>query len=251
MMRSSRRSTGVLLFIFVFVHGSGSFVSASDPPSKKVPKIGLVLSGGGARGLAHVGVLKVLEEMRIPISYVAGTSMGAAVGGLYAAGIPADELEEIFLAFDLTASFSDAPSRQDLSFRRKEDDRTFLVKTHIGLGKKGLKLPRGFVEGQTFVTELRKLSHVTEPLASFDQLPIPFRAMATDLGSGHPVVLDSGDLVKAIRASIAISPLFTPIEIDGRLLADGGYLRNIPVETAHEMGAEQLDRRQHRDPLDT
>ncbi|MBK8574651.1 MAG: patatin-like phospholipase family protein [Elusimicrobia bacterium] len=210
------------------------------PEKKRLPKIGLVLSGGGARGITHVGVLKVLEELRIPISFVAGTSMGAAVGGLYAAGIPADELEKIFRAFDMTASFSDAPSRRDLSFRRKEDDRTFTVKARIGVGKEGVKLPRGFVEGQTFVTELRKLSQVTEAVDRFDHLPIPFRALATDLGTGQTVVLDHGDLVKAIRASIAISPLFTPIEIDGRLLADGGYLRNIPVETVQKMGADRL-----------
>lgn len=239
-MSRSGRSTVALFFAFVFLQGSGSFVSASAPPSKKVPKIGLVLSGGGARGLTHVGVLNVLEEMRIPISFVAGTSMGAAVGGLYATGLTADELEKIFRAFDLVHSFSDAPSRKDLSFRRKEDDRTFLVKTRIGIGKNGVKLPRGFVEGQTFVTELRKLSQVTQPLGSFDQLPIPFRAMSTDLGSGEAVVLDRGDLVKAIRASVAVSPLFTPVPWDGRLLADGGYLRNIPVETAQQMGAERL-----------
>lgn len=138
------------------------------------------------------------------------------------------------------SSFSDAPSRRDLSFKRKEDDRAFLVKARIGIGKEGIKLPRGFVEGQTFVTEIRKLSHVTESLDSFDQLPIPFRALATDLGTGKPVVLDHGDLVKAIRASIAISPLFTPMEIDGHLLADGGYLQNVPVETARNMGADLL-----------
>lgn len=207
---------------------------------KSPPKIGLVLSGGGARGVTHVGVLKVLEDLRIPISFVAGTSMGAAVGGLYAAGIPAGELEKIFLAFDMKASFADAPSRRDLSFRRKEDDRMFTVKARIGVGKGGLKLPRGFVEGQTFVTEIRKLSQVTEPVKSFDDFPIPFRALATDLGTGQTVVLDRGDLVKAIRASIAISPLFTPVEIDGCLLADGGYLRNIPVETAQLMGADRL-----------
>jgi predicted acylesterase/phospholipase RssA len=128
-----------------FVHGSGSFVSAAVPPSKKVPKIGLVLSGGGARGLTHVGVLKVLEEMRIPISFVAGTSMGAAVGGLYATGMTADELEEIFRAFDLTAFFFRRALASKISrFDVRKTIEPSWSKPASVFGKKGVKLPRGF-----------------------------------------------------------------------------------------------------------
>ncbi len=229
-----------VLVVFSLIGGANSGLHAQDKTRPVRPKIGLVLSGGGARGATHVGILKVLDEMRIPVDLVTGTSMGSAVGGLYAAGLSAQELQEVFLNFDWVAAFEDSPSRRDLSFRRKEDDRNFLVKARAGVGKGGLKLPRGLVEGQNFVTELRKLSHVTESVKSFDDLPIPFRCMATDLVTGKPVVLDRGDLVKAIRASIAIAPLFSPIEIDGKLLVDGGYLRNIPVEIAQAMGADRL-----------
>ncbi|MBL0057767.1 MAG: patatin-like phospholipase family protein [Elusimicrobia bacterium] len=187
-----------------------------------------------------MGVLKVLEELKIPVDVITGTSMGSAVGGLYATGLTAAELETIFTRFDWVGAFTDSPPRRDLSFRRKEDDRTFLVKARIGLDGGKVQLPRGFVEGQNFVMELRKLSHVTESLPSFDQLPIPFRAMATDLETARPVVLDKGDLVMAIRASIAVAPLFSPVKMDGRLLVDGGYLRNIPVKTAKDMGADRL-----------
>jgi NTE family protein len=203
-------------------------------------RIGLVLSGGGARGAAHVGVIKVLEELRVPVDFIAGTSMGSAVGGLYASGLNTQELETLFANFDWNAAFSDSPARRELSFRRKNDDLTFLVKARIGIGDGGVKLPLGLVEGQNFITELRKLSHVTESVDSFDNLPIPFRAMATDLETGKSVVLDKGDLANAIRASIAIVPLFSPVEIDGRLYVDGGYLKNIPVDVVQKMGVDRL-----------
>lgn len=218
---------------------------AAAPTSRKEttparPRIGLVLSGGGARGAAHVGVIKVLEELRIPVDFIAGTSMGSAVGGLYASGLTTKELESLFAHFDWNAAFNDSPPRRELSFRRKIDDRTFLVKARIGLDKEGVKLPLGLVEGQNFVTELRKLSHVTESIDSFDHLSIPFRALATDLETGKSVVLEKGDLVNAIRASIAIAPLFSPVEIDGRLYVDGGYLKNIPVDVVKKMGVDHL-----------
>src|SRR5688572_4009473 len=120
----------------------------SAEPSKSRPKIGLVLSGGGARGAAHVGVLKVLEELHIPVDYIAGTSMGSAVGGLYATGIPAPEMDTIFRRFDWDAALNDNPPRREQSFRRKQDDQDFLSKIYMGVGKKGFKFPRGAVEGQ-------------------------------------------------------------------------------------------------------
>lgn len=224
---------------------SQSLLAAPSSKSKvsktpQRPRIGLVLSGGGARGAAHVGVIKVLEELRIPVDFIAGTSMGSAVGGLYASGLNTKELETLFANFDWNAAFNDSPPRRELSFRRKNDGRTFLVKARIGLDKDGAKLPLGLVEGQNFVTELRKLSHVTESVDSFDDLSIPFRAMATDLETGKSVVLDKGDLVNAIRASIAIAPLFSPVEINGRLYVDGGYLKNIPVDVIQKMGVDHL-----------
>jgi NTE family protein len=212
---------------------------AAESPARR-PKIGLVLSGGGARGAAHVGVLKVLEELHIPIDYIAGTSMGSAVGGLYATGIPANELDTIFRKFDWEAALNDNPPRRERSFRRKQDDQQFLSKFRVGVGKNGFKYPRGVVEGQNFVTELRKLGRITQDLKSFDELPIPYRCTATDLVKGERVILGSGDLAMAIRASVAVAPMFSPVEINGRLLADGGYLRNIPVDVAKDMGADRL-----------
>ncbi len=230
------RKTDLLMFLAVLMLLSKGYGDATVPRVR----VGLVLSGGGARGAAHVGVLKVLEEMRVPVDCIAATSMGSAVGGLFATGLTAAELDSVFSHFDWPAAFTDSPPRRELSFRRKEDDRTFLVKARIGLRDGHVRLPRGLVEGQNFVMELRKLSHVTQSLESFDSLPIPFRAMATDLESARPVVLDKGDLAMAIRASIAIPPLFSPVEIEGRLLVDGGYLRNIPIHTAKAMGAQRV-----------
>lgn len=230
-------------FLLAFLIGSQVGFTAPAAQKKDTPKrlrIGLVLSGGGARGAAHVGVIKVLEELRIPVDFIAGTSMGSAVGGLYASGLNTKELETLFANFDWEAAFNDSPPRRELSFRRKMDDRTFLVKARIGVDKDGAKLPLGLVEGQNFVTELRKLSHVTESVDSFDNLSIPFRALATDLETGKSVVLDKGDLVNAIRASIAIAPLFSPVEINGRLYVDGGYLKNIPVDVVQKMGVDRL-----------
>jgi NTE family protein len=214
-------------------------VTAANRPSTR-PKIGLVLSGGGARGAAHVGVLKVLEELHIPVDYIAGTSMGSAVGGLYATGIPAQEMDVIFRKFDWEAALNDNPPRRERSFRRKQDDQLFLSKFRVGVGKDGFKFPRGAVEGQNFVTELRKLGRVTQDLKSFDELPIPFRCLATDLVKGESVVLSSGDLAMSIRASVAVTPMFSPVELNGKLLVDGGYLNNIPVDIARQMGADRL-----------
>ncbi len=235
------KATTYLLVILMALPAFGAPAGSSRPlTSAKRPRIGLVLSGGGARGAAHVGVIKVLEELRVPVDFIAGTSMGSAVGGLYASGLNTQELETLFANFDWNAAFSDSPARRELSFRRKNDDLTFLVKARIGIGDGGVKLPLGLVEGQNFITELRKLSHVTESVDSFDQLPIPFRAMATDLETGKSVILDKGDLANAIRASIAIVPLFSPVEIDGRLYVDGGYLKNIPVDVVQRMGVDRL-----------
>lgn len=228
-----------MLFFLVTQTTRAEVLSRNSQKPKRL-RIGLVLSGGGARGAAHVGVIKVLEELRVPVDFIAGTSMGSAVGGLYASGLNTKELETLFAKFDWKAAFSDSPPRRELSFRRKNDDRTFLVKARIGLGEGKVKLPLGLVEGQNFVTELRKLSHVTESVESFDDLSIPFRAMATDLITGKSVVMEKGDLVNAIRASIAIAPLFSPVEIDGRLYVDGGYLKNIPVDVIQQLGVDRL-----------
>ncbi len=214
-------------------------LSAEDLPGPR-PRIGLVLSGGGARGIAHIGVLKVLAERRVPIDAVAGTSMGAAVGGLYASGMTPEEIEQAFVDLDWSAAFDDSTSRDKLSFRRKEDDQGLLFNFQVGVRDKNLRVPRGLVQGQKFNLVLRALTLRSATIRDFDALPIPFRAVAADLGTGEAVVLGTGDLVEAIRASMAVPAAFSPIEIDGRQLVDGSVADNLPVDVARRMGVDRL-----------
>ncbi len=202
------------------------------------PKIGLALGGGGAKGGAHVGVIKVLEENNVPIDYIAGTSIGAIVGGLYASGMTSDELAEALASIDWAEAMQDQPPRRDLNFRRKEDDARYLFDLEVGIGKGGLKWPAGFISGQNLFFLLQSLTLGVVDVDDFDKLPIPFRAVATDVGNGEMVVLDHGYLATAMRASMAIPAFFTPVELEGRLLVDGGMVNNLPVDVAFDMGAD-------------
>ncbi len=204
------------------------------------PRIGLVLSGGGARGEAHVGVLKVLEELHIPIDAIAGTSMGAVVGGLYASGMSATEIEHLLLTVDWQDAFSDRLPRRDLGFRRKQDDSNFLVRYSLGIGRDGFKLPKGLIQGQKLSQVLRAATLRVGAIRNFDDLPIPFRAIATDLETGEPVVMRSGDLVTAMRASVSVPGAFIPTEREGRLLVDGGLVENLPIDVAQAMNVDVL-----------
>ncbi|MGY3016764.1 NTE family protein [Pseudomonas sp. TE6283] len=203
------------------------------------PKIGLVLSGGAARGLAHIGVLKALEEQGVRIDAIAGTSMGAVVGGLYASGYSIAELEKLATTLDWQQALSDAPPRKDVPFRRKQDDRDFLIKQKLSFRDDGsLGLPLGVIQGQNLALLLEsKLAH-TADIRDFDKLPIPFRAVATDITSGEKVIFRRGHLPQVIRASMSIPAVFAPVELDGRLLVDGGMTDNIPVDVVREMGVD-------------
>ncbi|WP_295483396.1 patatin-like phospholipase family protein [Pseudomonas sp. SC11] len=203
------------------------------------PKVGLVLSGGAARGLAHIGVLKALEEQGVRIDAIAGTSMGAVVGGLYASGYSIEELEHLALTLDWQQALSDAPPRKDVPFRRKQDDRDFLVRQKLSFRDDGsLGLPLGVIQGQNLSLLLEsKLAH-TADIRDFDKLPIPFRAVATDIASGEKVVFRRGHLPQVVRASMSIPAVFAPVELDGRLLVDGGMVDNIPLDVVREMGVD-------------
>ncbi|MCS4286476.1 NTE family protein [Pseudomonas sp. BIGb0278] len=203
------------------------------------PKVGLVLSGGAARGLAHIGVLKALEEQGVRVDAIAGTSMGAVIGGLYASGYSVEELEKLAITLDWQQALSDAPPRKDVPFRRKQDDRDFLVKQKLSFRDDGsLGLPLGVIQGQNLALLLEsKLAH-TADTRDFDKLPIPFRAVATDIASGEKVVFRRGHLPQVIRASMSIPAVFAPVEMDGRLLVDGGMVDNIPLDVAREMGVD-------------
>jgi NTE family protein len=213
----------------------------APPPGEAVrPRVCLVLSGGGARGMAHIGVLKVLEDLKVPIDCIAGTSMGAIVGGLYASGMTAREIDATMHSVDWQEAFRDTPPRRDLAFRRKQDDRNFLVRLPLGLKHGQILLPKGLIQGQKLQETLRRLTLPYSDSASFDQLPTPFRAVATDLETGNAAVMDSGDLAIAMRASMSAPGVFAPVDLNGRLLVDGGLAENLPIDVARAMGADVL-----------
>jgi len=211
---------------------------AAPPENAARPKIGLALSGGGARGGAHVGVLRALRELGIPIDYIAGTSMGSVIGGFYASGLDEDQIEALATDIDWADLFNDSPSRDNKTFHRKRDDDLFLVKQEAGLNGGQVELPMGLVQGQDINLFLSRTTLPVAHVENFDDLAIPFRAVATDVATGEVVVLDHGSLGDAIRASLSIPAAFAPIEIDGRLLVDGGVAQNLPVDTVRAMGAD-------------
>ncbi len=210
----------------------------SKNPDDKRPRIGLVLGGGGARGIAHVSVLKEIERLKVPIDCIAGTSMGALIGGLYASGMSAAELESMLKTLDWQTVLKDSVTRTERSFRRKQDDLESLAPAKPGLGKKGLKLPSGLIAGENILLFLERQIAKSSGLTDFNKLPIPYRAVATDINSGKAVVLDSGSLAKAMRASMSIPGAFNPVTIDDRILVDGGLVNQVPVDVVRAMGAD-------------
>lgn len=216
---------------------------AQTPPAKpdaERPRIGLVLSGGGARGLAHIGVLKVLERERIPVHLIAGTSMGAIVGGLYATGIDAQALEQELLRLDWADVFARRVDRQNLPQRRKEEDYAFSAMVEFGLRDGELRAPQGTVSSRGLEVLLRRLTLPVREVQSFAQLPTPFRAIATNMETGGTEVMGDGDLAEALRASMSVPGVFAPIERKGQLLGDGGLVNNLPVDVARQLGAQRV-----------
>jgi NTE family protein len=202
------------------------------------PRVGVALSGGGARGIAHVGVLRALEELRVPVDVIGGTSMGAIVGGLFASGLGPDEIEAALREIDWERILSDKPLPGALEFRRREDDRRYVWEMEMGIDSDGLQVPGGLIAGQELGELLRRLTFAAAAVDSFDHLPIPFVAIATDVQTGLAVVLRGGDLPTALRASMAIPTVFTPVEIDGQLFVDGGLTDNLPVDEVRALGAD-------------
>ncbi len=200
------------------------------------PKIGLVLSGGGAKGLAHIGVLKVLEQAGIKPDYITGTSMGSIIGGLYALGYSADEISEINKNADWTQLLSDDIPLNKIVMEQKHDSKRFLFR--MPFRNKGITLPSGFIEGQELERLFRKLAWPMPMQSSFDSLPIPFRCMSVDLVSGETIEHSSGDFVTSIRSSMSIPSIFSPVDVDTLLLVDGGVSSNFPVEQVRKMGAD-------------
>ena len=203
-------------------------------------KTGLVLSGGGARGFAHVAVLEALEANHVQIDYIAGTSMGAVVGALYASGLSADQVREKLFSVDWDSTLRDVTDRNERSFRNKSFEGRNFLGLDLGVAPGDVRLPLAALRGQKLALALNELTLETATVSDFDELQIPFRAMATDLATGDAVVLDRGSLATALRASMAVPVVYSPVEIDDRLYVDGGVANNLPVDVARDMGADRV-----------
>jgi NTE family protein len=220
----------------------GSLLSVGQDQSKSTPTpkrstVGLVLQGGGALGLAHVGVITWLEEHHIPVDYIAGTSMGGLVGGVYATGHNAAEMRQIVNGIHWDEVLSPLPPYEDLSYRRKEDALAYPNSLEFGL-RKGLQFPAGLNSGQQVSLVLDKIALPYSEIKSFNDLPTPFACVAPDLVSGKAKVFHDGSLSLALRSTMSLPGIFTPVRAKDAIYADGGLLQNIPVEVAKEMGAD-------------
>ncbi|MGV2987316.1 patatin-like phospholipase family protein [Vibrio sp. E150_011] len=213
-------------------------VVKSTQAQRTRPKIGLVLAGGGAKGAAHIGVLKALEEMNIPVDIVTGTSMGAYVGGLYATGMSADEIESFIHTVDWYNGYVDRVNRSQRRIRDKEAEDRYQIRTDIGLHFGSVEAPKGVVQGQNMLRILRKTTGNLPEFDSFDELAIPYRSVATDILKLEPVIIDKGYLVDAMMASMSVPGALPPYELGDYLLVDGGVTNNMPVDLAKEMGAD-------------
>ncbi len=212
-----------------------SMAFAQTPENSNDIKVGVVLSGGGAKGLAHIGALKVIEKAGIPIDYIGGTSMGAIVGALYASGYTANQLDSIFRVVDFDRLIQDELPRSAKTLYEKEDSERYAITLPFDNFK--ITVPKSISKGQNIYNLFVKLLNHVNDVRDFNDLPIPFFCMATDVESGEAVLLDKGYLPEAIAASGAFPSLFQPVEIDGRLLIDGGVVNNYPIDELKSMGA--------------
>ncbi|HEX5263554.1 MAG TPA: patatin-like phospholipase family protein [Phenylobacterium sp.] len=222
---------------------AASWVLAATPaaaaaPETHRPKIALVLSGGGAMGIAHVGVIQELEKLGIRPDLVVGTSMGSIVGGLYASGMSGADLENAVVTMDWDRIFDTSTPRGGLTFREKQLETDFPVKGSIGIVGAQLRAPDALLSDANLLLELRRLVRVRAAVPTFDSLPIPFRAVATDIETGQKVVIDRGELASAMRASMSVPGVFAPYRLDGKLLVDGGMADNVPIDVARSLGAD-------------
>lgn len=240
------RPCGVLVLAWALVAFPAP--APAQTPARR-PTIGLALSGGAARGLAHIGVLTVLTQAGVPIDVVAGTSMGSVVGSLYAVGYTPAALDSIFTAQDWFQLLTDRVDRRDLPVDHKFAEDRYLLTLPIYRG--GIHLPRSVVAGQRVSELLTQLTWSVHGVRDFHRLPLPFTAVATDLETGRAVVLDHGFLPDAVRASMAMPSVFSPVELDGIALIDGGVIRNLPAQDARALGAELLICSDVTDPLES
>src|SRR5262245_40909209 len=227
------RTPGILLFAAILI-------ARPSPTSAQTarPTVGVAFGGGSARGIAHIGVIQWLEEHHVPIDVAAGTSMGGLVGGGFATGMSAAELRKLIADTDWDLMFG-ASSFPFKNIRRKEDARSYPSRLEFGL-KKGIVPPTSLNDGQQVDLFLARIAAPYYGLANFDDLPTPFRVVAVDLLKGEKVVLDSGSLATALRATMSLPGAFPPVQRDGRLLVDGGLLDNIPADVVKGLGASHV-----------
>ena len=227
-----RRKILGMLFLLCCLLGN---VNVQARPVRK--KVGLVLGGGGAKGAAEVGVLKVLEEADIPIDYIVGTSIGGIVGGLYSIGYDAADIDSLFRNQNWLFLLSDQAKRESESFLSKDEKERYMI--HLPLSReRKVSLPTGYLKGQNILNLFSKLTVGYHHVDDFSTLPIPYRCVAVDLVDGKEVVLSSGSLPMAMRATMSIPGVFAPVEWNGMMLVDGGALNNLPVDVVRDMGAD-------------
>ena len=227
----------VALWVCSFLIATPSFAKHVDDDHSR-PKIAVVLAGGGAKGAAHIGVLKALEEMHIPVDIITGTSMGAYVGGLYATGMSADEIESFIYSVDWNSGYRDRVDRSQRRVRDKEYEDRYQITTDLGLRFGEIRSPTGVVQGQNMLRILRETTGNLGRFSSFDNLAIRYRSVATDIVELEEVVLDNGYLVDAMMASMSVPGALPPYELNGHMLVDGGVVNNMPVDIARSMGAD-------------
>lgn len=222
-----------LLIFSLLLFFTGTFQAQTPGPR---PKIGLALSGGGAKGLAHIGILKAIDSAGLKIDFVTGTSMGSIVGGLYALGYSSDSIEKMARSLEWDVLLTNRTSLRAMIMEEKEEYGKYALE--LQLTDKGFKLPTGVLEGEEMWLKLQEMFAPAYNITDFNRMPVPFRCIATEVSTGNPVVLDHGNLVSSIRASMAIPSVFTAVDIDGCTLVDGGVVRNFPVQDVRDMGAD-------------
>lgn len=231
-----RKIACLLLCLFGSVATNAMAQTESQPESRE--KIAVVLAGGGAKGAAHIGVLKALEELRVPVDVITGTSMGSYVGGLYATGMSADEIESFIETVDWNSGYRDRVDRSQRKVQDKEYEDRYQLTTDLGLRWGEVRASRGIVQGQGMLKLLRETTGNLPPFASFDDLAIPYRSVATDIIELKPVVIGEGYLVDAMMASMSVPGALPPYQLNGKMLVDGGVTNNMPVDVAHDLGAD-------------
>jgi NTE family protein len=236
----SNRHLLILPSAFLLMLLSPPGQAVDDPvtkPAPERPSVALVLGGGGAHAVAHLGVLRELERQSIPIDLIVGNGFGGLIGGLYASGMTVDEIETLLAETDWQDIFNPDTKREDLSFRRKQDDDDFLIKYRVGIKDGQAQLPTALIPNDKLGFLLQKVTARTKGVTSFDDLPVPFRAMAMDLVTGELVALDSGGLDRAMLATLTPPGTLPPVKIDERVFVSGALLNNLPVDVARDQGA--------------